>query len=339
MHKLNQPLTSETACPACGATQARVVATRDGKTARPLLTVECAGCGLGRIDPLPSKEELHTWYTEHYRQAYKGVVTPQLRHVLRAGRNALQRWEWVSGHAQQHWQTGAGPAKTLDIGASSGEFVYLMQNMGFDARGIEPHAGYASHARDVLGLHILHGSLEDQLAAFEPRSLQLVTLFHVLEHLVDPVPTLRRLAGLLAPDGLLYIEVPNAARFCAPHSMFFRAHTLYFSAQSLQQVFLAAGLRIVAQNAASDDNLVLVAQAGLPSSGTSTSSPPLAPHWQPGTALTQAQHKRRWLPYLWQQLRRGQAVRNTLRRLEERRHAMNFPHARALLDGLYASRH
>ena len=53
---------------------------------------------------------------------------------------------------------------------------------------------------------------------------------------------------------------------------------------------------------ASDDNLVLVAQAGIPSSGTPTSSPPLAPHWQPGTALTQAQHKRRWLPYLWQQL-------------------------------------
>jgi transcription elongation factor Elf1 len=64
------PLNAYTACPCCGERSAQVIANKDGKTGDALLTVSCNRCGLGRIDPLPSDQELADWYATQYRQAY-----------------------------------------------------------------------------------------------------------------------------------------------------------------------------------------------------------------------------------------------------------------------------
>jgi hypothetical protein len=82
-----------TPCPVCGAQHAEPIARVDGKTNEPLLKVNCRVCGLGRIDPLPTRLELEAWHPHYYRQEYKHAASPALRHVLRAGRNARDRWE------------------------------------------------------------------------------------------------------------------------------------------------------------------------------------------------------------------------------------------------------
>ena len=152
------PLLGHTPCPCCGHRAGQVLSLRDGKTAQRLLTVACSQCGLGRIDPLPTEQELADWYTTAYRQQYKGVERPALRHVLRAGRQALERWRWVCAHSDEATHLQANPvARTLDIGASSGGFVALMQQLGFTASGIEPHQGYASYARQEMQLAVLSG--------------------------------------------------------------------------------------------------------------------------------------------------------------------------------------
>ena len=105
-----------------------------------MITLSCDSCGLGRIDPIPSEAELEEWYKNEYREAYKGMVNPALRYVLRAGRNALDRYGWFTRNVNQGFsKSGDGRLKSLDIGASSGEFVTLMSTRGFDAKGIEPH--------------------------------------------------------------------------------------------------------------------------------------------------------------------------------------------------------
>jgi 2-polyprenyl-3-methyl-5-hydroxy-6-metoxy-1,4-benzoquinol methylase len=220
-------LNANTSCPSCGGKSAQIIANRDGKTNEPLITISCSHCGLGRIDPLPTDQELADWYATQYRQAYKSAVQPALRHVLRAGRNAKQRWQWLRENS-----TGLDPAKSsqpkqsLDIGSSSGEFVYLLQTLGFKAKGIEPHEGYAAYARSMLGIDINNGTLQHCLSGEASQSLDLISMFHVLEHLPEPIPALRSIGEKLKPEGLLYIEVPNATRLCSPHYMFFRAHTL-----------------------------------------------------------------------------------------------------------------
>lgn len=324
-------------CPLCSDREALVIATRDGKTGQALTTVECLGCGLGRIDPLPSVQELEHWYKTAYRQDYKNAVTPALRHVLRAGRNAMDRLDWLKKHTARHpaWRHESPSAvHTLDIGASSGEFVFLMSHLGFRARGIEPHQGYAEHAKQHLGLDVHHGSLQQQLSHFDEGQLTMISMFHVLEHLVDPLDTLRNIRSKLSAaathPGMLYIEVPNATRFCAPSYMFFRAHSLYFTAHTLRHMLVAAGFEVLHASAPTDDNLSIVAQP------SNTDHQP-HPARQPGNALLDAQQQRKWPQYLWRQLVNGNALQKMKRRNEEKASAAQFATGKALLTQVYAN--
>lgn len=320
-----------TPCPVCGATDTEPVASVDGKTGEPLATVNCNACGLGRIDPLPTPQALEDWYTNRYRQDYKSAIQPALRHVLRAGRNALHRWRWLQDQMQSQGLALPPGATTLDIGASSGEFVYLLKQRGYQSHGIEPHTGYASHARETLGLQVENGSLNQVLPQKSDGQFHFISMFHVLEHLTDPLDTLRQLRRKAGPQGCLLIEVPNATRFCSPRYMFFKAHTLYFTQTSLHQTLQAAGWRVVAHNHASDDNLLVLAQAADSNAAAHT------PTWQPSRALVEAQQRRKWPAYLAQQLMSGRFIHKLAKRQEEKRAARPFDSSRALLDDLYQS--
>ena len=209
--RLNHPgavLKGNSACPLCGERSSQIIANKDGKTNEPLMTVSCSQCGLGRIDPLPSDQALADWYAKQYRQAYKSAVQPALRHVLRAGRNALWRWQWLRQNSTGlEPDKNSQPKRSLDIGSSSGEFVYLLHRLGFKAKGIEPHEGYATYARNLLGIDINNGTLQHCLSSEQPSSLDLVSMFHVLEHLPEPVAALRSIGEKLKPDGLLHAFV------------------------------------------------------------------------------------------------------------------------------------
>lgn len=317
---------AQTPCPLCQSPYAFTLARRDGKTGQPLHTVACSQCGLGRIDPLPSQEQLAQWYATAYRQDYKQAVEPRLRHVLRAARLMRERWDWL-----QHHHPLPGGSATLDVGASSGEFVYLMRHQGMAARGIEPHAGYAGFARERLGLDVLAGALQEHGHA-AIGSFDLVTMFHVLEHLVDPVAELRRLAGLLRPGGLLLIEVPDTRRLCAPHTLYFRAHTLHFSPATLRGVAARAGLRVVADNFSEGGNLrvLLAPDAALQDTWMQHAAPAL------DDDLVVAQQRRRWWRYLVHRAADGYWLRKLATRVNERRVVRRHAEVKALLESVYA---
>lgn len=316
----------ETHCPLCGASAATVVALKDGKTGEPLTTVSCDTCGLGRIDPLPTRQALELWYATRYRQEYKKAETPALRHVLRAGRNALQRWAWLQQRTRMLGVGWGSGASSLDIGASSGEFVYLMHRLGFAAQGLEPHVGYAGYARQEMGLVMHTGSLHNVLPQLPDQQFDVISMFHVLEHLADPVETLGEIRRKIKPEGILFIEVPNATRFCSPHYMFFRAHTLYFTQASLHQTLTAAGWKVLAHNEPYEGNLLVLAS---PAHQTAQCA------WKSDDALIQAQRRRTWRRYLVYQLRTGRIWKKFLTRREEKRTARGYSSGRALLDHLY----
>ena len=324
-------LKARTACPGCSGQLVQTIANRDGKTGEKLNTVSCSDCGLGRIDPLPSEHELAEWYATQYRQTYKSAVQPALRHVLRAGRNAQLRWQWLRQNSADLDPTrNTLTPRSLDIGSSSGEFVYLMHRLGFQAKGIEPHAGYATWARNVLGIDVNNLTLQQGLASEAAASLDLISMFHVLEHLPEPVSALRTIGEKLKPEGLLYIEVPSAMRLCSPHYMFFRAHTLYFTGQTLRNLLETAGFKIVAHSPDTSDNLRVVARfdkthGACPASDTSH-------------PLVTAQQARRWVPYLLQQFREGQPLRKWQARREEKRSASQYADGLSLLNDLYGQK-
>jgi 2-polyprenyl-3-methyl-5-hydroxy-6-metoxy-1,4-benzoquinol methylase len=99
------------------------------------------------------------------------------------------------------------PARTLELGAAHGGFVAMLRLAGFDATGLELSPWIAGHARHTFGVPMLQGPVEKQDVA--PGSLDLLAAMDVIEHLPDPVGTLRACVSLLKPDGVLMLQTPQ----------------------------------------------------------------------------------------------------------------------------------
>ncbi|MEM9010416.1 MAG: class I SAM-dependent methyltransferase [Pseudomonadota bacterium] len=203
---------------------------------RPLRTVIDMGTGLVRNDPIPGDDELARFYAEEYRTAYKGAARPRRRQIVRNFRRA-------AAHIAAFRDVIDPAMRVLDVGAGSGEFLYLVHTLGKSAHGIEPNRGYAEYCRDALGLDVASAHLAPDL--FAPGAFDLIRLNHVLEHLNDPVGYLEMIAAWLAPDGLLQVEVPNIEVYCRAKSrggMFHYGHIFNFNPWTLRAAAGLAGL-------------------------------------------------------------------------------------------------
>lgn len=186
-------------CPVCGCSDATLVASLDRRFKR-LPTSSCDRCGLLFTNPLPTDEELSVYYEKFYRLDYHWASSvPLPRHVQKAIRFAETRAENLSDFIQSG-------GRTLDVGCGRGELVGLMLQRGHDAHGVEPGETYGSYAKQQFGDRIQTTTW--QKANFRQK-FDLVTCFHVLEHLREPLPALQQIADWLHPDGFAYIEVPD----------------------------------------------------------------------------------------------------------------------------------
>ena len=203
----------------------RDVLARGGRDNRALTTVVCPGCGLVSHHPLPDPAEVAAYYEREYRLAHKGAAEPKPKHVLRALRGAVAR-------ARRLGPLLPPGARVLDIGASSGEFIHVMARSGFQATGMEPNHGYAAFARRTYAAAVHDGGYE--AAPPVAGGYHLITLNHVLEHLPDPGHALARFHSLLAPEGLLFLEVPNLLGVQKrAATLFHTAHIWNFTPQTL----------------------------------------------------------------------------------------------------------
>jgi len=219
-------------CQLCSTVEKNVISQFD-RRGKPLVTVHCTGCGIVTNDPIPDQETLTQFYAKHYRKEYKGAAKPRKRQVWRNFGRTLRHFRTFSDVYRD-------VRSTIDIGAGSGEFLYLAQASGIAARGVEPNIDYAGYCRDDLGLDVRTGRLED--FDFSSERFDLIRLSHVLEHLPQPVETLKRLRDMLADKGMLYVEVPDIADDATRKlkgKLFHFGHIFNFNPFTLR---LAAGL-------------------------------------------------------------------------------------------------
>lgn len=219
-------------CMLCGAIERTVVGTV-GRGLKPLTTVLCDGCGLVSHDPLPTRAELDAFYATDYRKNYKGILKPKAKHSLRAQRSAALRAVRLKALIQPG-------SRVLDVGASSGEYVYMMGKLGFNASGVEPNDGYRQFGMTTYGIEVTNQKLEPE--AFGKGIFDLITLNHVFEHLADPLDALTCFRRWLAPGGLLFIEVPNIEGVQKQRgNLFHYAHVWNFSPSTLRATLSRAG--------------------------------------------------------------------------------------------------
>lgn len=223
-----------TPCNLCGASNEVVVGTRD-RDGHPLRTVLCRSCGLVWVNPRPTDAAMDAYYRTEYRSDYKGHTAPPLRKLVRG---------FLGAAARRSELVPLGARTMLDVGCGAGELVYLMRRAGVEASGLEPGVEFAGFARDVLRLPVQTSSVST--ADVPSGSLDLVTMFHALEHVADPRRVLSTVRSWLRPGGHLLVEVPNvAARVQAPGHQYHYAHLYHFTGSTLAAIGEAVGLRSI----------------------------------------------------------------------------------------------
>jgi len=144
--------------------------------------------------------------------------------------------------------------RLVDVGAGFGYFVRFAREHGWEAEGWEISSAAVDWSRRHVGTEGLHaGRVQD--AGIPEKSVDVVTLWDVIEHVEDPVGLLRWTRGVLRPGGLLFLQTPNVdfqlvrARLLrhlrrAPHDVLLmeaRDHLNDFSFRSMRSALDRAG--------------------------------------------------------------------------------------------------
>jgi SAM-dependent methyltransferase len=151
----------------------------------------------GVFEPKTSAAELQRYYPDQYHAAWVEAAETDSHFCGEyAARTALVR------------SVCGVPGRALDVGCGTGDFLAMLRDTGWDVTGTEWSAGAAAQASARHGLNVLVGEL-DSLSLPSAR-YDVVMMWHVLEHLPDPVGVLKECARILAPSGFLVVATPNA---------------------------------------------------------------------------------------------------------------------------------
>jgi len=171
---------------------------RDG--GRTFRYVHCPACDAMLADPQPTAEEIAWLYGHRYDYSW---------FIQRRGLKRLQathRWSRLR-QIFRELSLESPSRHVLDVGGGHAWFLHAAQKDGWKAEGLELLDDTLISAAAEHGIAIHHGSLLTH--SLPPNSFGVVTAWHVLEHIPEIRQAIAAIAGLLAPDGLGIIAVPN----------------------------------------------------------------------------------------------------------------------------------
>jgi 2-polyprenyl-3-methyl-5-hydroxy-6-metoxy-1,4-benzoquinol methylase len=220
-------------CPACGKEQGVLFLSAPDRfhgRAQVYQLERCPSCTLVFLKDPPPPEQMG----EHYGPDYD-------RSVAAAG-DSPARW---SGRVKVIGQYRSGGA-LLDLGCSSGGFLQAVASPSWQLYGIEMSESVARRAESASGARVFVGDILD--APYAPASFDVITCFHVFEHLYEPRAVLQKVAEWLKPGGLFYLMVPNIDSAGAKvfktywYALELPRHLSHFSPKSLNALAQSAGL-------------------------------------------------------------------------------------------------
>ena len=207
-------------------------------TVRECQLYECSACGVVQVHPVPTGDELRSFYSMTYfeRGKYRNDRAGHYEQRRRLGLLA---------------QLGVVPgARVLDFGCATGEFL-MAANEVYEVWGADVSAYAIAQVSDAipeLSNRLELASPEGRLPTERLPVFDAISAWDVLEHLTDPMLVLRELAGRLRQNGILLVSTPDigalSARLLGTRWPFMTPpeHLNFFSARSMQRSMCAVGL-------------------------------------------------------------------------------------------------
>lgn len=198
--------------------------------------VKCSNCGLVWLDSLPFHQQHLIEVLEDRNSTARARPLEQIMyffHCLRLRRLA---------------EMGKIDGRLLDVGCGKGKFLATARKDGYEVQGIEPSAQRTEFARRHYRLAVTNGTLDT--VCFPDKYFDIVTLWHVLEHIPNPIQHLKKIHRILKNDGVLLVAVPNIDSFQARiggvdwFHLGFPQHLFHYSPTTLARVLQMSGFRI-----------------------------------------------------------------------------------------------
>lgn len=182
--------------------------------------------------PQPKEEDLHKYYESEEYISH----TDEKRGVLSFLYQTVKKWSLIN-KTNLIGKENNGVGSLLDVGAGTGDFLIAAKNNGWKVFGVEPN-------KNALKLASEKGiELELNLDKFVGNQFDVVTLWHVLEHIPNLEETVIKLSNLVKPNGTLIIAVPNFKSYDAKYYKEYWAaydvprHLWHFSKTSIEKIF------------------------------------------------------------------------------------------------------
>jgi 2-polyprenyl-3-methyl-5-hydroxy-6-metoxy-1,4-benzoquinol methylase len=197
----------------------------------------CSSCGLVFMEPLPTRDELPALYPAEYHNFEQ--PTSVLSRLL------LDRYLARQAATCERYLPAEGAF--LEVGCAGGDPLERLQRRhSRKVRGIDISRDACERAWE-RGLDVFHGTIDE----FDTgEGFDMVFMSHVIEHVVDPVATMAKVASLLTPNGVLYLETPNVgaldARVWKSHwgLIHYPRHLYLFDRRTILMLVEGAGLDV-----------------------------------------------------------------------------------------------
>jgi len=202
---------------------------------------KCQACGLLYTLPKPHSESLARYYNSSEYTSHN-TSKWNLKNLL-----YMQARKFALNQKLRMIEKYVDKGKILDIGAGTGAFLNHCRNRRWDVFGVEPSSIAREKAFITHGLKLMDS---DETLSSGNESIDVITMWHVLEHMEDPAKQFQTNYQLLKADGLLVVALPNYESWDAYHYGKFWAaydvprHLFHFSQESLTQLSERSGFRV-----------------------------------------------------------------------------------------------
>lgn len=235
-----------TNCPVCGSPDIKnVLSVKDYTVSNETFVIaECNSCSLRFTQDVPDAASIAPYYkSENYishTNTSKGLINRLYQSVrkrtLKQKRRLIER------------ASGIKKGRLLDVGSGTGAFANEMQQAGWQVTGLEPDADARAVGKQSYNIDLADIG---QFYQLRESSYDIITMWHVLEHVHDLQGYIAKLKLLMTENGKLFIAVPNyTSKDAAAYKEQWAAydvprHLYHFSPRSMQVLMEKHGLRIL----------------------------------------------------------------------------------------------
>jgi len=206
--------------------------------------VECRACSLRFTQNIPNADSIASYYESSeyisHSNTSKGIINRLYKFVR--NRTMIKKRKLIEKI------TGEQKGQILDVGSGIGTFLNEMKKNGWQVKGLEPDATARRKAKELYQLELNDTNLFYKLNAL---SFDVITLWHVLEHVHDLARYIQQLKLLLKDEGKLFIAVPNyTSKDATIYKEYWAAydvprHLYHFSPQAMQVLVEKNGLKLL----------------------------------------------------------------------------------------------